>query len=100
MSATVHSFTPDACVERARCVPIEDEIARRGIRLKPCGAERIGPCPKCGGKDRFAINVKKQVWNCRGWEKGGDVIALVQHLEDVDFLTACRRLAGEPERSN
>jgi hypothetical protein len=33
-----------------------DEAERRGIKLKRVGAEHIGPCPKCGGDDRFAIN--------------------------------------------
>jgi hypothetical protein len=54
-----------ALIERARFVPIEGEIARRGIRLRGT-IERVGPCPVCGGRDRFSINTKKRVWNCRG----------------------------------
>jgi hypothetical protein len=77
--------------------PIEDEIARRGIRLRGRGPERYGPCPVCGGRDRFAINTKKQVWHCRGCGHGGDVIDLVQHLDDCDFRTAVRTL-GIDER--
>jgi hypothetical protein len=67
---------------------IEDEIARRNIRLRGGGPERCGPCPVCGGTDRFSINIKKNVWNCRGCAKGGDVISLVQHIDGVDFKTA------------
>jgi hypothetical protein len=102
MSATVHSIDTDAWIDRARRVPIEVEIKSRGINLKGNGSERVGPCPKCGGVDRFAINVKKQVFNCRGCDIGGDVIRLVQHLDGSDFLTACTRLANEPppQRSN
>jgi DNA primase len=102
MSATVHSIDTDAWIDRARRVPIEAEIKSRGINLKGNGSERVGPCPKCGGVDRFAINVKKQVFNCRGCDIGGDVIRLVQHLDGSDFLTACTRLANEPppQRSN
>jgi hypothetical protein len=44
----------------------EREIKRRGITLRPSGNERIGPCPRFGGTDRFAINTAKQIWNCRG----------------------------------
>jgi AAA domain/CHC2 zinc finger len=58
--------------------------------------ERCGPCPACGGDDRFSINVAKQVFNCRGCNTGGDVIDLVQHLDGVDFNTACTTLTGEP----
>jgi hypothetical protein len=73
-------------------VRIEDEIGRRGIKLTGRGPERCGPCPVCVGRDRFSININKQVWNCRRCAKGGDVIALVQHIDSVDFKTACRTL--------
>ena len=82
--------------DRAREVLIEDEIARRAIGLRGNGAERTGPCPRCGGDDRFSINTAKQVFNCRHCGVGGDVIALVQHLDGVDFHAACRTLAGDP----
>ena len=88
-----HSF--DALATRARSVPIEDEIARRGIRLRGKN-ERCGPCPKCGGYDRFSINIAKQIFNCRGCETGGDVIDLVEHLDGVDFVTACSTLTNDP----
>jgi hypothetical protein len=73
-------------------VRIEDEIGRRGIKLAGRGPERCGPCPVCGGVDRFSINIKKQLWNCRRCGKGGDVISLAQHIDGVDFKTACRIL--------
>jgi putative DNA primase/helicase len=81
---------------QARAVPIERELDRRGIKLRRVGLERVGPCPKCGGDDRFAINAKKAVWNCRGCGVGGDIIQLVEHLDSVDFNTACTRLTGQP----
>jgi hypothetical protein len=84
-------------VIRARAAPIESEIDGRGIKLTRQGiAEFVGPCPKCGGDDRFAINTKKQVFHCRGCDVGGDVIKLVEHLDEVDFVTACTTLTGEP----
>jgi hypothetical protein len=87
----------NAWAEIARAVPIEREIDRRGIKLKRQGvAEFVGPCPKCGGDDRFAINTKKQVFNCRGCDVGGDIIKLVEHLDGVDFFTACGTLAKQP----
>jgi hypothetical protein len=43
-------------VDRARHSSIEAEIARRGIVLRRVGAELVGPCPRCGGTDRFSVN--------------------------------------------
>jgi Protein of unknown function (DUF3631)/CHC2 zinc finger len=85
-------------VRRARAVSLETEIERRGFKLRREGLERVGACPKCGGDDRFAINTKKQVFNCRGCSAKGDVIELVQVLDGVDFNTACTTLAGPPPK--
>jgi hypothetical protein len=85
-------------IELARAVPIEEEIARRGIVLKGKGADRAGPCPVCGGTDRFAINVRKGLFLCRGCGVGGDVITLVRHLDDCSFAEAIELLAGEAPR--
>src|SRR5262249_20234525 len=87
----------DAWVERARRVRIEDEIARRDINLKASGIHHVGPCPRCGGTDRFSINTRKQVFRCRGCcEKGGDVIAFVEWLDGATFDSACEALTREP----
>jgi putative DNA primase/helicase len=59
--------------------------------------ECVGPCPVCGGTDRFSINTAKRVFNCRQCNVGGDVIALVMHLDGVDFKTAVSTLTGEPD---
>jgi AAA domain/CHC2 zinc finger len=87
----------EAIVAEARAVRIESEIARRGINNLSAGIiERCGPCPVCGeGTDRFAINVKKQVFNCRVCGKGGDVITLVELLDGCDFHTAVETLTGK-----
>ena len=88
-----------AWAEQARAVRIEDEIARRGIRLRG-GIDRCGRCPVCGGTDGFSINLKKQVWNCRRGSTGGDVIALVRHIDGVSFAEAIAYLAGAaPQRT-
>jgi phage/plasmid primase-like uncharacterized protein len=77
---------------------LETELNRRGVQLKRVGRELVGPCPACGGVDRFAVNVAKQIWNCRGCAKGGDVIDLVRHIDSVDFTTAVATLTGEKPR--
>jgi CHC2 zinc finger len=83
-----------ALIDKARAVPIEAVIAERNIKLSPGRIERCGPCPMCGGRDRFSINVRKQVFNCRGCGAKGDVIALVGVLDGVDFRAAVETLAG------
>jgi Protein of unknown function (DUF3631)/CHC2 zinc finger len=85
----------DHWAAKARAVKIEAVLERRNIKLRG-GVERCGPCPKCGGEDRFSVNISKQVWNCRGCDKGGDVVGLVEHLDGCDFIVACTTLTGEP----
>jgi len=87
-------------IARARATSCVDVIARRGHRLKPGRKEHVGPCPVCGGTDRFAINIKKNLWNCRGCGKGGGPIDLVRHLDGSDFRRAIETLTGERARDS
>ena len=82
------------CIARARAVPILGELQRRGIKLpKRAGAEASGPCPICGGTDRFWVNTRRSIWGCRGCGKSGeDIIELVRHLDGVDFQVAVATL--------
>jgi phage/plasmid primase-like uncharacterized protein len=82
-------------IERARAVDILPVAQRYGAKLKRIGTEYVGPCPVCGGTDRFAINVIKQVFNCRGCAAAGDVIKLVEHITGGTFVDAIEKLTGE-----
>ena len=84
-----------AALEKARAHSIELVATQHNLRLRG-KVERVGPCPRCGGTDRFSINVRKQIWNCRGCQKGGDVIAFVQFLDGCDFKQAIASLTGDP----
>lgn len=64
--------------------------------LKKAGQEWTGPCPVCGGNDRFSINPGKAKWNCRGHGGGSSVISMVMHIGNLSFLEACEELTGEP----
>jgi Toprim domain/CHC2 zinc finger len=57
---------------------------RLGARLQ----KHVGPCPKCGGVDRFSVNAKRNLWYCRGCVKGGDAIELARHVLDIGYLEA------------
>ena len=91
---------PAALIGRARDVRIEDELSRRGIKLRG-RVDRCGPCPVCGGDDRFSVHIRDQVFNCRGCGgKGGGAIDLVMFLDGRDFGGAVKHLAGDtPERT-
>lgn len=56
--------------------------------------EGVGPCPSCGGDDRFSINLKTGVYNCRSCG-GGDHIKLVQLVLGCSFMEAIEVLEGE-----
>lgn len=94
----------DLFITEARGVPFEMACDRIGIpqplRGKP---EHQGPCPRCGGNDRFAVNRKKGVWNCRGCGAGGrDGIGLAAHAKHLDvnrradFLEVCAIVLNQP----
>jgi CHC2 zinc finger/Toprim domain len=88
----------DDLIHAARQTPIERVAGLHGLKLKRVGAERVGPCPRCGGRDRFSINVRKQLFHCRGCGAGGGVIALEQFLSGLDFREAVERLTGRSAR--
>jgi hypothetical protein len=91
----MRSLSDDERISRARAADIADIACRVGARLKRVTAtEWAGPCPACGGTDRFSINVKRRIFNCRG-SGGGDVIAMTQHALGSDFLGAIEFITGE-----
>lgn len=84
-----------AWIDKAAAADLLDVAARLGATLKRSGTEHVGPCPSCGGTDRFAINPRKRIFNCRGAD-GGDVIQMVRHVLGLDFNAAVEWIAGEP----
>jgi hypothetical protein len=87
---------PEDAIRRARDNDIGTTATHLGAVLrKATTTERVGPCPVCGGTDRFSINTKKQTWHCRGCAKGGGVIDLVQHVHGSRFPEAVAWLNGE-----
>ena len=88
---------PAEAIERAQQADIL-EVAKRYVTLKRLSAnssEWTGPCPVCGGTDRFSVNTRKRIWNCRGCAKGGNVIGLAQHASGATFAQAVAALNGD-----
>jgi hypothetical protein len=86
----------EAWLAEARTADLLSTAAQFGTRLRRQGAEWVGPCPSCGGIDRFSINPAKRVWNCRGALGGNDAISFVMHAAGICFLDAVETLSGEP----
>jgi len=90
-------MTPDdqSLIEQARRVSMDHVALQHGLKLRRSGHERIGPCPKCGGTDRFSYNPSKGVFNCRKCGATGDVIAFEMFLDGSSFAEAITKLAGQ-----
>lgn len=87
-----------AYIELAKSYDILEVAESLGCKLKKvASAESAGPCIIDGGIDRFSINRRKQVFNCRGsMDGGGDVIKMVCHLLGCNVGEACERITGRP----
>lgn len=94
----------DRWIDDARAVSTL-EVATERLGWQPSarlsGArEAVGPCPACGGTDRFSIVRRSGVWNCRHCGGGADGLALVARVRHLDlgrqegFLAACEEIAG------
>jgi len=73
------------------------------------GGEWAGPCPFCGGDDRFRVwpqdGDRGRFW-CRQCEAAGDAIDYIRKRDNMSFVDACARLgapvgagANEPRRA-
>lgn len=91
-------MSTDSRLQDAKVVPMAELVERLGIAgLMRTGAELVGPCPQCGGRDRFGVNLQSGVFNCRRCGAGGDQIALVRHVLGIDFRAALDWLVGPPQ---
>jgi hypothetical protein len=93
---TAQKYTPEQ-IDTAKSADLRG-MARRYVELRPCAGQRElqGPCPKCGGEDRF--HVTADWFFCRSGTchpKRGDAIEFVQWMEPgVSFTEAVERLLG------
>ena len=91
------SVRDDPRLMEAKAIPITELVDRLGIAgLKPIAGEMIGPCPLCGGRDRFGINLRRNLFQCRKCDlKGGDQVALVMGVLNLDFRAALQWACGD-----
>jgi len=66
------------------------------------GGEWAGPCPFCGGRDRFRVwpdDGDRGRWWCRQCQRHGDAIDYLRERDNLTFREACERLgASLPDR--
>lgn len=66
------------------------------------GGEYAGPCPWCGGEDRFRVwpdhpsGATGGKFMCRGCGRQGDGIQFVRDMEGLSYIEACKRLGTAP----
>jgi putative DNA primase/helicase len=84
-------------VDKARGASFMQVYQGLGLTLKKIGPHELsGPCPRCGGTDRFNLNTSKGTWFCRGCKaKGGDALSILMHARGLDFREAVEDLTGE-----
>lgn len=81
-------------------------VAENMTTLEKTGLyEHKGPCPMCGGVDRFCVNVRSTPWwfcrggkNLTGCNEGGDTVALVAKKNGLTMWEAVEELAGYSPR--
>lgn len=100
----------EGMVNEARAVTCEEWLTREGLigrgkgMIQKNGHNLIGPCPACGGDDRFGVNTSEDKWICRHEGIGGnDAISMVILLNKWPlkgktygecFLEACEVITG------
>ena len=85
----------DYRLAEAKAKPIEEVVNLLGIQgLVRMGHELVGPCPACGGRDRFGVNLRKGVIYCRKCEAKGGNIDLVMLTMGMEFKAALEWLCG------
>jgi hypothetical protein len=81
---------------------LESRAAQNGRTYKRVsnihGGEYHGPCPSCGGNDRFHIWPSQgdhgTFW-CRSCRLGGDAIEYLMKIEGLSFPAACKEVGKE-----
>jgi len=90
----VPGLIPEPVLEQIRQNNDVVEVIGSYFPLKRAGANFRALCPFHKEKTpSFNVNPSKQIWHCFGCGEGGNVFTFVMKYENLDFITAVRRLA-------
>lgn len=85
---------PEPVLEQIRQNNDVVEVIGSYFPLKRAGANFRALCPFHKEKSpSFNVNPAKQIWHCFGCGEGGNIFTFVMKYENIDFITAVRRLA-------
>jgi len=88
-----HSDLPPLDLARADLLGLIERDTRLKRVARTHGGEYAGPCPFCGGDDRFRVWPEhpdgRGQWWCRRCKRGGDAVDYVRARRNLDFVTAC-----------
>lgn len=82
---------------------ILDAVKSLGVDLArvatTAGGEYAGPCPVCGGRDRFRVWPAEEGgrWWCRTEAKSGDLIELFRWARGLSYRDACQAAGLDPK---
>jgi len=86
---------------------ILDLLEQDGIQMRRVantrGGEWCGPCPRCGGRDRFRVQPnygERGFWWCKQEDISGDDIQYLREFREMSFHDACSFLGREPGPSS
>src|SRR5260221_11051045 len=89
------AFPPGFLDELRSRVPLGDLVGRR-VRLTRRGREQAGLCPFHNEKTpSFYVVEDKGFFHCFGCGAHGDAIGFLMRADNLDFIEAIERLAGE-----
>ena len=89
------AFPPGFLDELRARVPLGDLVGRR-VRLTRRGREQAGLCPFHNEKTpSFYVVEDKGFFHCFGCGAHGDAIGFIMRADNLDFIEAVERLAGE-----
>jgi DNA primase len=90
----VAGFIPEHVLERVRQGNDIVEVIGSYFPLKRAGANFRALCPFHKEKTpSFNVSPSRQIWHCFGCGAGGNVFTFVMKYENLDFVSAVRRLA-------
>jgi DNA primase len=90
----VAGLISDSTLERIRAASDIVDVIGGYLPLKRAGANFTALCPFHKEKSpSFNVNPHKQIFQCFGCHKGGDVFSFVKEYENIGFVDAVRRLA-------
>jgi len=82
-----------------RYLPVITELITE-LPVKKTADELGGPCPKCGGDDRFSVWPSKGNFYCRQCEWKGDAITFLQWRDSKTFTDLVKEYAPDEYKSD